>query len=191
MLLLVKELLVRHPGRCSGFEIARKSSIPARFAQYLSAKTTKSRPWPSEQFPEATSLHPSVYVALDRISADAPACSDLAGTPGHNGYYSLPRCIQRGEYITTAGGKKGHMEFRLIDCGKVLRMDSRWNSYKKAIAPFPDDPPQMVKKIQVRVTFIVCEVFKIHELPVNLLLNSPQILDPNFHISFGYMIDGI
>jgi hypothetical protein len=149
LLPLVKELLIRHPGRSSGFELAQNSRIPERFAKYLAARSTKARPWPLEQFPEATSLHPSVYVALDRINADAPARSDLAGTPGHNGYYSLPRCVQRGEYVRAVNGRKGRMEFQLIDCSKVLRMDSRWNSYKKAIPPLPDDPPEMAKKFQV------------------------------------------
>jgi hypothetical protein len=153
--LLVKELLARHPGRCSGFEVARTSRVPARFLKCLAATASTSRPWPDETFPDETSLHPSIYVALDRISADGPARSDLAGTPGHNGFWSLPRCRQRGEYVKNAKGKRGHMEYKLIHCAKKLRTDSRWESYKKAIKPFQHDAPAVRKKMKVStaVTF--------------------------------------
>ena len=158
----VSELLLRHPGRCSQFLAAVQARIPARFSKYLAAQATISRPWPNEHFPEEDSQFPSIFVALDRNIADAPARSDLTGTPGPNGYWSLPRCGQRGRHITNQRGKKGHMEFELIHCSRVLRTDNRWNSYKKLIKPFPDDTPAMIKKIKVITTFSVCHNIQVY-----------------------------
>lgn len=70
----------------------------------------------------------SVGVEVDRFACDAPATSKLTGRVGHSGYYSQPRCREKGEKLLTGYNEKGRpvygpIVFPNVDCHRKKRHD--------------------------------------------------------------------
>lgn len=78
--------------------------------------------------PETNKTSP-ITIKVDKGINDAPAGADLRGTTGHSGYWSLPRCIQRGHILTKSDGKKTAVYYPILNCESRKRLDSDWMDY--------------------------------------------------------------
>lgn len=83
----------------------------------------------------------SVAVEVDRFACDAPATAKLTGRVGHSGYYSQPRCREKGEKLITGYNEKGAAIRGAVsyapknwDCHRRKRFDELYMAYMEAEA---------------------------------------------------------
>ena len=96
----VEEFTHFHPGRDFCYQTAEVQCglAPKRLKEYLVAQPKDGAPWPALTLNTFTA---GIDLGLDRVITDGPARKDLTGTAGHAGFWSLPRCIQRGQHLVS------------------------------------------------------------------------------------------